>query len=445
MKENQIVVNDKDLSDKWFNDAVTSIETTKKIIELLINSNQIDLYDDNEELSKEKAEEKQAIKEHNIVLPLTYSIEKMIKSLVLKLNDEHPANRNTRVMKILNEVRDASQIKGSLHNLMIFIDYINSIDDTFLDILGRMYMSRREGYGNYANRSHEYSQSMKMKERVTYANNMYREAFVKYRYLFEKQAKEDSIDLIKLIDYAESVRDACTLIYIKEEILNLLSNKLNESNSNINITDYKKEIRKLINKQYYEIVRDNYENTTCLNFEEAFCVFVENILQNLVYSDIFQNMNYEEREEFLDYIWDNIDKYRDKQRNYLTPSYAKYYAKISYTTDENIENNRITKIENHEIMPIKFYCCGSNIIDADLTLDQNNNVIIDSFEINNYLNDSDADSYLPIIKAFFKYLLNNKDQLSLYFNKPIKDFIYENYILSTKENANSFGENKKKH
>ena len=144
-------------------------------------------------------------------------------------------------------------------------------------------------------------------------------------------------------------------------------------------------------------------------------------------------------------MWDNTDKYRDKQRNYLTPSYAKYYARISYTSDENLENNRITKIEKHEIMPLKFYCCGNNIIDADLTLDQYNNVIIDSFEINNYLNNSDANGYLPDIKAFFKYLLNNKDQLSLYFNKPINDFIYENYIISTKENANSFGENKKKH
>lgn len=227
MKEEEIVITESELHQKWYDDAFYSIEAVKHTIESLSKTCQMDFYNSNEEMSLDKIKQKQAIKESNIVLPLTYDIEKAIKSLVLAYSNIENPQRESYVRQILNDVKNNySTRRGNLHDTAMYIDYLNSVDNTFIDVLAQLYMSRREGFGFLKSRSNPYTMRMEKNERIDYARDMYKNAFIDYRYQFEKQDSKNSIDLVKLMDYTESIRDAVlifltkkyTMDFIKEEI-----------------------------------------------------------------------------------------------------------------------------------------------------------------------------------------------------------------------------------
>lgn len=449
MKENQIIITDKELPKKWLDDAIASIESTKSIIEMLIKTNQMDLYDNDEDLPELAIKNKQAIKEHNVILPLTYSIEKMIKALVLKLNDETPINRNERVMKILRDIKNASSIKGNFHDLMMYIEYINSIDDTFIDILGRMYKSRREGYENYPNRSNKYTESLKPVERVKYASEMYRNAFINYRYQFEKQEQENTIDIVKLMDYAEAIRDTCLLFFMKYQIIEMINNLIND-NTPGNKKNLSQILKEKINERYHANAKRNEENmnkllsdvnisfgTLCHWIWDDFIIVTWDMPE---YKHAWDN-NRETFEKQEDIIKDLITKTMEKQRSFSIPTYAKFFAKISKRSWEKDESD--TKIEAHEIMPLQFYYCGELVIQAFIIIDKDNNAIIDKIETIKSIKNESTSEPISFVKQFLYYLIKNEDIISSYFNKPINNIIYENYILTIKDNIKDISEQKK--
>lgn len=106
MKESDIIITDKDLPKKWFDDAFISIEAIKKRLNFIIN-----LFDLDEDLNEEMINIKQATKEHNIVLPITYSIEKIINSTVLDIKSNYEFDRSYGVKNTLNEIKKINYYK----------------------------------------------------------------------------------------------------------------------------------------------------------------------------------------------------------------------------------------------------------------------------------------------------------------------------------------------
>lgn len=208
MIEADKVVTNIDLGEDWLNNANNSFEQIKKIITYLNESNSFDLYDNNEDLSLEALNNKQSIKETLVVLPLTYVMEKFLKSIILYNNMNETQNRATAVREILNNVKSSSSVQGNLHNAALLIDYINSsIDTHFINFFGNLYNSRRNGYNGEEARSNPISMGMLSKKRIEYATECFKNAFIEFRYLYEKNDQIESVDLVKLIDYVASIRD----------------------------------------------------------------------------------------------------------------------------------------------------------------------------------------------------------------------------------------------
>lgn len=208
MKEAEKIVNIDELGEDWLNNAFDSLEAIKKNITYLNESNSFNLYDNDEDLEIDKLNMKQAIKETVVVLPLTYTMEKFLKAVILYYDASNNQNRTTAVKDILNNVKMSSNIKGNFHNILLLTDYINThIDTHFMNFLASVYVSRRKGYNGEASRSNPFSVDLGSPERIAYATDSFKNAFIDFRYLYEKNDKIESVDLVKLIDYVASIRD----------------------------------------------------------------------------------------------------------------------------------------------------------------------------------------------------------------------------------------------
>lgn len=208
MKEAEKIVNIDALGEDWLNNAFDSFEAIKKSVTYLNESNSFNLYDNDEDLEIDKLNMKQAIKETVVVLPLTYTMEKFLKAVILYYDASNKQNRTTAVKDILNNVKMSSNIKGNFHNILLLTDYINThIDTHFMNFLASVYVSRRKGYNGETSRSNPFSREMGSHERIAYATDSFKNAFIDFRYLYEKNDKMESVDLVKLIDYVASIRD----------------------------------------------------------------------------------------------------------------------------------------------------------------------------------------------------------------------------------------------
>lgn len=325
MKEAEIKVTYEKLPENWFKSSFNSIEMIKRTITMLNEINGFDLYDIEENLSEEKIVEKIGLKEHNIMLPLTYAMEEFLKSVVILYDVSSSNIRENKVKEALQKVKNQSTIKGNLHNASIFIDYIkNNIDPNFLEILGLLYFSRRKGYDGGRERSNAYTHNIENKqERLKIATEEFKNAFIDMRYLFEKTDEPRRMDLTKLMDYTESVRDACLYLIMRKKYISLLDS---------NDTFYN-------NNQFNEIISElNGLNNNSINRYEYIDVI-----------DLLNNLS----AGFNSYI-DPLFKYCDEVANYISPLsgpvpleqevYVKEYLKNLFEVS-NIEALRNLAIE----------------------------------------------------------------------------------------------------
>lgn len=224
MKETEKIVNIDALGEDWLNNAFDSFEAIKKSVTYLNESNSFNLYDNDEDLEIDKLNMKQAIKETVVVLPLTYTMEKFLKAVILYYDASNKQNRTTAVKDILNNVKMSSNIKGNFHNILLLTDYINThIDTHFMNFLASVYVSRRKGYNGEAWRSSKFSIEMDSRERIAYATESFKNAFIDFRYLYEKTDKIESVDLIKLMDYVASIRDVAFYLIKRKGTLDFLT------------------------------------------------------------------------------------------------------------------------------------------------------------------------------------------------------------------------------
>lgn len=434
MREDEIVITDEGLPKKWFDDANIGLETIKKTIASYNKNGEYDFYNNNEDLSEDKAIEKQAIKEHNIVLPITYCIEKFIKSLVIKYNLNDNFNRNTGVKKILNNVKSLTTITGNFHNTAMYIEYLNSIEPTFLNVLGRIYMSKREGYGHFTKRSNLYTTTMLPNERIKYTSELYQNAFIEYRYLYEKQESENLIDLVKLIDYAESIRDACLYFIIKQECL-IIARKL--LNNNKEIEEFEETIGDSYNlsKRY-----DNYKDYSGATTTIRDYLDIGKLI--FLMRDYIHNYIRKKGYEFCE-LSNSLGEIIDKAYNIINKTYVPEFASYCILVNSDfleLDNTNLNEkekklCESGTVMPISVYYNGQ--LSAGGYISQKNNIA--SLE---YIFVKDLGNELEIIKKICNYIFNNKELLESFFGKEIEQISINKKIKIDSELYSQFEFNK---
>lgn len=235
MIENDIKVSNEELAENWFNTASDSLEAIENTIDFLNKIYEFNLYDIKENLSSDKINLKTNIKYTNICTPLAYIAELFLKSIIISymiFNDEFIFSRENAVKMIMKQVRSQSKTNG--HNLTTLIEYINNnIDEYFKIDLARVYVEHRK---------HAISKTCRMEpiSRITLVNNLYENAFINARYLYEtKDTLNESIDLVKLLDYVNTLRDCCFYQLLK-----------------INLSKIPR-VKQLIKKYYNEYYKDN--------------------------------------------------------------------------------------------------------------------------------------------------------------------------------------------
>ena len=214
MQENEIYIPNDELAKTWFKSALDSLEGIQKTIDFLNETYQFNLYDIEENLPYEKIILKTNIKYTNICTPLAYTAELFLKSIIISYSHNHNENnfnRENAVKTIMKNVRTQSKSNG--HNLTTLVEYINNnIDECFKIDLARIYVEHRK---------HLVSSTCGMQPipRITLVNNLYENAFINARYLYETQENiKEPIDLVKLIDYVNTLRDCCFFQLLKTEL-----------------------------------------------------------------------------------------------------------------------------------------------------------------------------------------------------------------------------------
>lgn len=224
MKEADKIVNIDNLGEDWLNNAFDSFEAIKKMITYLNETYSFDLYNNDEDLQIDKLNNKQAIKETMVVLPLTYTMEKFLKAVILSYDVNSNQNRLMAVKEILNNVKNSSNIKGNFHNILLLTDYINTnIDTHFKNFFANVYVSRRNGYNDELRRGSNVTSNLDDLERIDYATDSFKNAFIDFRYLYEKSDKIESVDLVKLMDYISSIRDVSFYLITRKRVLDCIS------------------------------------------------------------------------------------------------------------------------------------------------------------------------------------------------------------------------------
>ena len=224
MVEADKIVNIENLGEDWLNSAFSSFESLKKTITYLNEANSFDLYNNEEDLSLDQINNKQAIKETMVLLPLTYIMEKFLKAVILHYDVNGDHDRLTAVRDILNNVKMSSNVKGNFHNILLLTDYIAThIDSHFMNLFANVYVARREGYNGESERSNPLSHTWTPFDRIDFATDKYQNAFIDFRYLYEKKDRVDSVDLVKLMDYVSSIRDVAFYLVSRKKALDFFS------------------------------------------------------------------------------------------------------------------------------------------------------------------------------------------------------------------------------
>lgn len=457
MKEEEIVITESELHQKWYDDAFYSIEAVKHTIESLSKIYQMDFYNSNEEMSLDKIKQKQAIKESNIVLPLTYDIEKAIKSLVLAYSNIENPQRESYVRQILNDVKNNySTRRGNLHDTAMYIDYLNSVDNTFIDVLAQLYMSRREGFGFLKSRSNPYTMRMEKNERIDYARDMYKNAFIDYRYQFEKQDSENSIDLVKLMDYTESIRDAVLFFLTKKHTMDFIKEEIKDEDiynyirgqcdfrikqQNRPYTDIKSLLDKMkygINdyfdlvltcKKYKRIDEINTSNKSCIRAEVEFRR-AEEIKQLKIFERLDNQPNIILKNEIIrEDIEDILEKALIKADEIYVYEYIKNRVAISEqevidfiiernkNKDDKLLYEKVNQLKesfrNHKLMPIALFNEGEVRAVGCISKNEGEARVV-------HFSTKDADNKSEWESLLAQYIIDNEQEINSYFETNIQ-------------------------
>lgn len=314
MKESDKVVTRNKLGEEWLNSALISFEATKQLISYLNNMYGFDLYDNEENLDLIDLNNKQSIKEANVVLPLTYDMEKFLKGVIIfnALNDN--SSNFDSIKEILNNIRKNSNVRGNLHNVLLLTDYISTyIDTNYINYFGKLYISRRNGYDGEAARSNLLTVTMPATERIEHATEEFKNAFIEFRYLYENDERIGSVDLIKLVDYIASIRDASLYIIKRKQALNII----NKYSNNIDLDDFANSFAKLNDSKHencdgIDLLKEVYDSS-----EKIF---------NRISSSIGLFLNKNKKDEFMiekNIFLEDLSSFIDKLENEYKPEFSK--------------------------------------------------------------------------------------------------------------------------